>query len=53
MSQKRTHRERNFSPLQDKTLFNVLRHMFVTKFGYENKVIWLMSRASAEPPGLR
>ena len=40
MSQQRTHRERNFSPLRDKTLFNILRHTFVTEFGYENKVIF-------------
>jgi len=40
MSHKRTHRERNFSPLQDKTLSNVLRHLFVTEFGYDNKVIF-------------
>ncbi len=40
MSHKRTHRERNFSPLRDKTLFNILRHTFVTEFGYENKVIF-------------
>jgi hypothetical protein len=40
MSHQRTHRERNFSPLRDKTLNNVLRHLFVTEFGYENKVIF-------------
>lgn len=40
MSTKRTHRARNFSPLQDKTLANVLCHLFVTEFGYENKVIF-------------
>jgi hypothetical protein len=40
MSRKRTHREKNFSPLRDKTLTNVLRQMFVTEFGYENKVIF-------------
>jgi len=40
MSRKRSHRERNFSPLRDKTLTNVLRHLFVTEFGYANKVIF-------------
>lgn len=38
MKQQRSHRERNFSPLQDKTLTNVLRQLFVTEFGYETKV---------------
>lgn len=37
MSHRRTHRERNFSPLQDKTLTNVLRQLFATEFGYDNK----------------
>jgi hypothetical protein len=37
MSSRRTHRERNFSPLQDKTLTNVLRQLFMTEFGYDNK----------------
>lgn len=40
MKDKRSYRERNFSPLRDKTLANVLRHLFVTEFGYENKVIF-------------
>jgi len=40
MSRTRAHREKNFSPLRDKTLTNVLRQMFVTEFGYENKVIF-------------
>ena len=40
MSHKHTHRERNFSPLRDKTLANVLRHLFATEFGYENKIIF-------------
>jgi hypothetical protein len=40
MNNKRSHRERDFSPLQDKTLANVLCHLFVTEFGYENKVIF-------------
>lgn len=37
MSQGRSHRDRNFSPLRDKTLVNVLRQLFVTEFGYDNK----------------
>jgi hypothetical protein len=40
MSRKGSHRERSFSPLRDKTLTNVLRHLFVTEFGYANKVIF-------------
>jgi len=32
--------ERNFSPLRDKTVASVLRHLFVTEFGYEQKVIF-------------
>jgi len=40
MKQRRTHRQRDFGPLQDKTLANMLRHMFVTEFGYENKVLF-------------
>ena len=40
MSRKHSHNERNFSPLRDKTLVNVLRHLFVTEFGYANKVIF-------------
>lgn len=40
MNGQRTRRERNFSPLRDKTLSNVLRYLFVTEFGYENKVIF-------------
>lgn len=31
------HRQRNFGPVQDKTLASVLRYLFVTEFGYENK----------------
>jgi hypothetical protein len=31
---------RTFSPLRDKTLANVLCHLFVTEFGYANKVIF-------------
>jgi hypothetical protein len=37
---RRTDREGTFSPLRDKTLANVLRQLFVTDFGYENKVIF-------------
>jgi hypothetical protein len=40
MRRKGTHRHRNFAPLRDKTLANVLRHLFVTDFGYENKVLF-------------
>jgi hypothetical protein len=40
MKQRRTHRERNFEPLRDKTLVSVLRHLFVTEFGYDNKVLF-------------
>jgi hypothetical protein len=40
MKQRRTHRQRDFAPLQDKTLSNVLRHLFVTEFGYDNKVLF-------------
>jgi hypothetical protein len=40
MKQRRTRRQRDFGPLQDKTLANMLRHMFVTEFGYENKVLF-------------
>ncbi len=36
----RTRRQRNFSPLRDKTLTNILRQLFVTEFGYESKVIF-------------
>jgi hypothetical protein len=35
-----THRHEDFSPLQDKTLFSVLRQLFVTEFGYGTKVIF-------------
>lgn len=37
---RRPHREEDFAPLQDKTLTNVLRQLFVTEFGYENKVLF-------------
>jgi hypothetical protein len=40
MSRKCSRNERTFSPLRDKTLANVLRHLFVTEFGYANKVIF-------------
>ena len=40
MNRARTRRQREFCPLQDKTLANVLRHLFVTEFGYEKKVIF-------------
>jgi hypothetical protein len=40
MKRRRTHRERNFGPLQDKTLANILCHLFVTEFGYDNKVLF-------------
>jgi hypothetical protein len=40
MKNKGSHRERTFSPLRDKTLANVLRHLFVTEFGFETKVIF-------------
>jgi hypothetical protein len=37
---RRTQRQQVYSPLQDKTLSNVLRQLFVTQFGYENKVLF-------------
>ena len=37
MSHVRSHRDRSFSPLRDKTLVNVLRQLFVTEFGYGKK----------------
>ena len=40
MNRRGTHRSRNFSPLRHKSVANALRHLFVTKFGYENKVIF-------------
>lgn len=33
-------RQETFRPLRDKTVSNVLRHLFVTKFGYGNKVLF-------------
>jgi hypothetical protein len=40
MRRRRTGRQETFSPLRDKTLDNVLRHLFVTEFGYERKVVF-------------
>lgn len=40
MSKHRSEARETFAPMQDKTLQNVLRHQFVTEFGYENKVIF-------------
>lgn len=40
MRRRGTHRQETFSPLRDKTLANVLRHLFVTEFGYEKKVLF-------------
>ena len=40
MRQLRPKRERNFAPLRDKTLASVLRHLFVTEFGFDKKVIF-------------
>ena len=37
---RRTSRQEDFSPLRDKTVSNVLRQLFVTQFGYENKVLF-------------
>lgn len=37
---RRTERQQVYGPLQDKTLSNVLRQLFVTQFGYENKVLF-------------
>jgi hypothetical protein len=38
MKRRRTYRQETFAPLRDKSLSNVLRHLFVTEFGFENKV---------------
>jgi hypothetical protein len=35
-----THRQRVFSSLRDKTLNNQLRQLFVTQFGYQDKVLF-------------
>lgn len=40
MKKRRSDRQETFAPMRDKTLKNVLRHQFVTEFGYENKVIF-------------
>jgi hypothetical protein len=40
MRQLRPRKERTFSPLLEKTLANVLRHLFVTEFGYGQKVVF-------------
>lgn len=40
MKKRRSDREETFAPMRDKTLKNVLRHQFMTEFGYENKVIF-------------
>ena len=40
MRRRRTDRQESFSPLQDKTLASVLRHLFVTEFGYDKKVLF-------------
>ncbi len=40
MRRRRTNRQESFSPLQDKRLASVLRHLFVTEFGYDNKVLF-------------
>ncbi|MBC8248447.1 MAG: DUF1670 domain-containing protein [Anaerolineales bacterium] len=40
MRRRGTHRQETFSPLRDKTLTSVLRHIFVTEFGYEKSVIF-------------
>lgn len=37
---RRTNRQEIFSPLREKTLANVLRHQFITEFGYQNQVIF-------------
>jgi len=38
MRRHRTDRQETFAPLRDKSLVNVLRHLFVTEFGFERKV---------------
>jgi hypothetical protein len=40
MMRHRTRRERDYGPLRDKTLTNVLRQLFITEFGYDNKVLF-------------
>lgn len=40
MRQLRPKNERTFAPLQEKTLTSVLRHLFITEFGYGQKVVF-------------
>ena len=40
MRRRRTDRHETFAPLRDKSLNTVLRHLFVTEFGYESKVLF-------------
>jgi hypothetical protein len=40
MIRRRTRRERDYGPLRDKTLTNVLRQLFISEFGYDNKVLF-------------
>ena len=40
MRRRRTDRHETFAPLADKSLSSVLRHLFVTEFGYENMVLF-------------
>ena len=40
MTRHQTRRERDYGPLRDKTLTNVLRQLFITEFGYDNKVLF-------------
>lgn len=35
-----SYRQQTYEPLRDKTLHNVMRHLFVTEFGYADKVIF-------------
>lgn len=37
---RRTDREETFSPLREKTLVNALLHLFITEFGYRDKVMF-------------
>jgi hypothetical protein len=40
MMRRRTRRERDYGPLRDKTLTHVLRQLFISEFGYDNKVLF-------------
>jgi hypothetical protein len=40
MRYRHSHRQETFSPLQDKTIHQVLRQLFVTEFGYGNKLLF-------------